>query len=363
MTKKRMTFDIDLPEDETFPAGKVVAPAPRRGPMATAISENAESLRDRRTIEADIRAENDALAAEHVRMKRLGLIVDLVPLDKIEAYKLVRDRTKGDDLELAELITSIRDIGLSNPIRLEQRDDGKYELIQGYRRVSAYRALLEETGDAERWGQIPAGILPRGEDIDTLYRRMVDENLVRKDISFGEMAALALDYARDSRTDERDPEKAVTTLFQSAGYQKRSYIRGFIKLMDHFGLHLKYAQHIPRALGLKVSALIEDRPEVVSQILAELKQLTNHSYVDELDILRRAVGEGQGADVRLPAKPTAVTMNPGKAKTTFQVSSRMGAAKCTAANGRLEVRIARDFSTLDRRKLEAALRSMLDGLA
>ena len=136
MTKKRMTFNIDLPDDGTFPAGKVLPPSPRRGPMATAITENAESLRDRRAIEADIRAENDALAAEHVRMKRLGLIVDLVPLDQIEAYKLVRDRTKGDDFELAELVTSIRDIGLFNPIRLERRDDGKYELIQGYRRRS-----------------------------------------------------------------------------------------------------------------------------------------------------------------------------------------------------------------------------------
>ena len=93
-----------------------------------------------------------------------------------------------------------------------------------------------------------------------------------------------------------------------------------------------------------------------------LKALSNHSFTDELDILRRAVGEGQGEDMQPPAKRTVTAPRPDKAKTTFQVVSRMGAASCTAADGRLEVRVDRDFSTLDRRKLEAALRVMLDNL-
>tara|TARA_R110002096_G_scaffold201392_11_gene385923 strand:- start:2083 stop:3192 length:1110 start_codon:yes stop_codon:yes gene_type:complete len=369
MSKKRRTFDIDLPDDidlpegETFPAGKVEPPAPatpRRGPMATAITENADSLRDRRQIEQAIRAENDALAAEHVRMKRLGLIVDLVPLDQIETFKLVRDRVKGDDAELAELVTSIREIGLSNPIRLEQRADGRYELIQGYRRLAAYQALLDQTGDAQAWGAIPAGILPRGEGIELLYRRMVDENLVRKDISFGEMAALALNYTRDPTTAENDPEKAVAKLFQSAGYSKRSYIRGFIRVVERLEDDLKFLQHIPRALGLKLSGQIEERPEIVAQIRADLAPLDNRSVTEELEVLRRHAGEDEAP---APARPAPRAVTQGKARTTFQVVSRLGAAKCTAANGRLEIRLGQDFSTLDRRRLEEALRQMLDGLA
>lgn len=361
MSKKRLTFDIDLPEDDG-----VEAPAPsassRRGPMAAAISENAGSLRDRRNIEEQIRAENDALAAEHVRIKRLGLIVDLVPLDEIETWKLTRDRAKGDDYELSELVTSIREVGLSNPIRLEIREDGRYELIQGYRRLSAYRALLEETGD-QVWASIPAGILPRGEGIELLYRRMVDENLVRKDISFGEMATLALNYARDPSTSENDPEKAVAQLFQSAGYQKRSYIRGFIKLVDRLGDDLRFVQHVPRALGLKLAAAIEERPESVPVIRAELRAFDNRSVMDELDILRRATGveDTDDGDPVVPRKKPAGAVA-GKAKTTFQVASRIGSAKCTAANGRLEIRLDRDFSALDRRKLEASLKLMLDQL-
>lgn len=368
--KKRRVFDIDLPEDpeDTFPAGKDAAkeagdPLPRRSPMAAAISENAEALRDRRALEDKIRAENDALAAEHVRMKKLGLIVDLLPLEAIDTWKLIRDRAKGDDQELTELVASIRDLGLSNPIRVEPREDGRFELVQGFRRLAAYRQLLEETGDAERWGWIPAGILPRGEDLEALYRRMVDENLVRKDISFAEMAMLALNYARDPQTAEHDPDRAVAELFKSAGYQKRSYIRQFIRVMEALGDDLQFAQHIPRSLGLKLSAALEDRPEIAAQLRAVLRDWDNRSVTEEMDLLRKAVGgeaepEGQGAAVAA-AEPRPEPRSTTRAKTTFQVASLHGTAKCTAANGRLEIKLDRDFSALDRRKLEAALARLL----
>lgn len=360
--KKRRIFDIDLPEepeDDTFPAGKEDV---RRSPMAAAITENADALRERRAIEDQIRAENDALAAEHVRMKKLGLIVDMVPLDAIDSWKLVRDRVKGDDFELAELIASIRDLGLSNPIRVETRDDGRYELIQGFRRLSAYRALLEETGDAETWGRIPAGILPRGEDLDGLYRRMVDENLVRKDISFAEMALLALNYARDPQVAETDPDKAVTQLFQSAGYQKRSYIRQFVRLMERLEDDLRFPQHIPRALGLRLATLVEDRPDVVSRIRAALKGWDNRSVADEIGVLNQMSGGGD-PEAAPALAPAATPPRPGgRAKTTFQVSTLAGAAKCTAANGRLEIKLDRDFSALDRHRLEAAVARMLDDI-
>ena len=86
MTKKRRMFDIDLPEDEV-PEVEVRTPgeSARRGPMATAIGENAESLRQRQVAEAEIRAENDALAHEFVRLKKLGLVVDMIPVYQVHA--------------------------------------------------------------------------------------------------------------------------------------------------------------------------------------------------------------------------------------------------------------------------------------
>ena len=86
MSRKRRMFDISLPDDlpdepavaqpQTFPAGKTEDRPARRGPMATAISETAASSRERQAVEAQIRAENDALAHEHVRLKSLGLVLE-----------------------------------------------------------------------------------------------------------------------------------------------------------------------------------------------------------------------------------------------------------------------------------------------
>ncbi|WP_347265786.1 ParB N-terminal domain-containing protein [Paracoccus sp. (in: a-proteobacteria)] len=369
MSRKRRMFEIEMPDEpavESFPVGKPEPgpdPEPRRGPMATAIAETAESSRDRARLEAEIRAENDALAREHVRLKRAGLITDLIALDAIDTRKLIRDRAPGPDYELAELVESIREIGLSNPIRVEPAGEGRYELIQGWRRLTAYRQLLAETGDTDAWGRIPAGIAARGDELQQLYRRMVDENLVRKDISFAEMAQLALHYAMDPLTEEHDPEKAVAILFKSAGYQKRSYIRNFIRLVEALGETLLYASEIPRALGLALAQRLDEVPGTAAAIRAELKDWDTRSVRDELEILRRYAGQGGDGEATEPAaKPRAPTVPAGKARISFQIQRPQGSAKCTAANGRLEIRLPRDFSAVDRRKLEAAVRAMLESL-
>lgn len=384
--KKRRVFDLDMPEDdgaaapagaapaETFPAGKVEpapevksavpefksAVPPRRGPMATAVQENAEALKARAAAEAAIRDENDALAGELVRLRGLGLIVDLIRVDAIDMTKLVRDRIKGDDLELTELKASIRDIGLSNPIRVEPAGQGRYELVQGLRRLSAYRELLAETKDP-RYALIPAGLMTDAGGLDQLYRRMVDENLVRKDVSFTEMAWLARDYARDPRTECDDPDKAVAILFQSAGYQKRSYIRAFISVVDWLGETLRFPQEIPRNLGLDLRRRLEVEPEIAAAIKEELRDWDNRSVEDELGVLRRWAGAGEGGETFPAGKiPTAPARTTRKARVTFDLPRAEGPAKCTAANGRLEIRLPLDFSTVDRRKLEEAVRRMLD---
>ncbi|MEL7184593.1 MAG: ParB N-terminal domain-containing protein, partial [Pseudomonadota bacterium] len=136
----------------------------------------------------------DPLAEEYLRLTGLGLIVDLIPVVAIQTARLQRDRAPADDIALTELKTSLREVGLSNPIRVAQSVKGTYELVQGFRRLTAFRDLLAETGEA-RWAQIPAGVLPAGQTDAALYRRMVDENLIRTDVSCAEMATLARGYA------------------------------------------------------------------------------------------------------------------------------------------------------------------------
>ncbi|KKL80459.1 hypothetical protein LCGC14_2004550 [marine sediment metagenome] len=351
MSKKRRIFDIDIPDVGAMDVGKTPERALRRGPMASAISENASALRDRKQAEDDIRAENDRLAAEFVRMKREGLVIDRVPLGDVLTERLVRDRKPGEDEDLDELKLSIREIGLSNPIRVEARADGRFELIQGMRRLSAYRALFDETGDPA-FGAIPAGIVPIEAEVETSYRRMVDENLVRKDISFAEMASLARRYAADPGNGCTEVSDAVTTLFKSASYTKRSYIRAFAELLARLEKVLEHPQEIPRNVGVELKRRLDREPDLAGRVASALRAEPDRDAPREVDILRGFL-DGAGA---LPVGKVAPGKSrPRQAKTTFQVPVPEGVAKCSALQGRLELRDNRDFSAIDRRKLESAI--------
>ncbi|OSP55826.1 ParB N-terminal domain-containing protein [Pseudoruegeria sp. SK021] len=364
MSRKRRMFDIDMPEETPVSgddAPRISSVGDRRGPMASAVRENVDSLRDRAEREQAIRAENDALAHEFVALKAQGLVLQRLPLAEVHAAKLTRDRREVDIDDLQELKDSINEIGLSNPIQVEVAGDG-YELVQGARRLSAFRALFQETGD-ERFASIPAVVLEAGETLDALYRRMVDENLIRTDISFAEMAALARSYADDPATTVATVDEAVQVLYRSAAKQKRSYIRAFAQLLQVLEPHLSFPQAIPRALGLAVRKRIEDEPDSVALLLRRLRSATIRTAEDELVLLRAFTGEGPAASAGSKNSVPVGSAKPARrARTTFQIRSAQGDVRCTASQGRIELKLDTDFTAMDRRKLEEAVRQFLGSL-
>lgn len=361
MSKKRRVFDIGMPDDpETeAPCISTLDGTRSRGPMASAIAENAGALNERATAEAMIRAENDALAHEFVALKRAGLVTAMVPLDAVVSETLVRDRKVGPDPDLVELVTSIRDVGLSNPIRVEERDDGKFELVQGFRRLSAYRELRDADGDV--WAEIPAGILPRGESVAGLYRRMVDENLIRKDLSFAEMALTAQAYAADPETASTNVNDAVAELFQSANYQRRTYIRTFARLMDLLGSALKYPEGISRNLGLAIVKKIESDPKVLQALKAKLKDWDARSISDEIEMLRSVVATAPARE-SAKATPGAGQGAGRRPRTTFEVGEGANRVRCVAGVGQLTLKLDRDLTSVDRQKLERGIAKLLAAL-
>lgn len=277
--RKRSLFAIEVPEEQLDAEGlELKLSAERRAPMAIAVKENFAALDNRRQLDIKIRQENDDLAHEFVRLKKLGLVVDEIPLDSIDCQSMMRDRIGGQDLELEELELSIQEIGLSNPIRVRRVEQGRYELVQGMRRLAAYRSLYNKsTTLAERgvWNRIPAAFFSTNDDLATSYRQMVDENLIRKDVSFGEMARLALHYADDLETNENDVDAAVATLFKAAAYSKRSHIRAFAQLLSLLGDSLAHPEAIPRNLGLDVRKRLVDMPESLEALKLALNAETN----------------------------------------------------------------------------------------
>ena len=343
---KRRVFDIEYPGNTAPAEPSPGFGEPRRGPMATAISENAEALDVRERTQAAIRVENDALAHELVRLKKLGLIVDLVPVDEIFTQKLMRDRSTKRDPDLDELKASIRAVGLSNPIRVEQDENG-YELVQGYRRLAAYRELLSETGDPA-YARIPVGLMARGETLELLYRRMIDENLIRRDVSFAEMADLARNYAKDLGAGTDDIDTAINILFASASRQKRSYIRHFATLLDNVGDLLKFPEAVPRSLGLQLEKRLSGDPGFPAMLRTGLKRRSPETAEDEVAFLKDA------AAARVVERPRDNPVQ-AQAKTTLRFRGPSGMVRCLATEGRIVMQAERDFSSLDRTQLESAL--------
>ena len=316
--------------------------------MASAISETLEATTERASAEAAIRAENDALAYEHVRLKKLGLITDLIQTSDVHTDKLTRDRSANVDPELAELKKSIQAVGLSNPIRVEQTENG-YELIQGYRRLTAFRALAEETGDP-RYTRIPAALVPRGEPLVDLYRKMVDENLVRKDLSFGEMAQLALSYAQDSEGDVGD---AVSTLYASALKQKKTYIRQFARVIGDLDGALRFPEAIPRALGLDLYRYFEAGADHAATLKNALAAQPDRDADAELAVLRAALTS------KKPATKAAVRSS---SKTSLRLGLPEGEMRVTASDGKVEMRLPRDFSAVSKARLQRGIEAFLAAL-
>jgi ParB family chromosome partitioning protein len=109
---------------------------------------------------------------------------------------------------------------------------------------------------------------------------------------------------------------------------------------------------------------LEEVDGLVPLIRAELQGWDSRTVQDELAVLRRFAGEGSeiSAEETPTAPAPARSDAPAKARTSFQFDRREGRGKCVAAVGKLEIQLDRDFTTIDRRRLEQAVRLMLDQL-
>ena len=277
------TFDSEPARVEESPVAGETHKA-RLGPMATAVRDagraNAEigghlGVDELATLE---------LAVEMKALREAQLDLRMVGLEQIEESHLQRDRTEIDPDALEELKTSIREQGLALPIRVDLLDDGRYGLNQGRRRLLAFRALHAETGDP-RYSRIPA-LVDKASERESAYRRMVDENLIREDVSLAELAGLAIGYAEEASI---APDEAVERLFASANRNRRWTIREFVKLLAAIGDALRHPKAISRDLGRKLARKI-DGGEAQS-IRSALEASPDRSDADEIAILE-AVSTG-----------------------------------------------------------------------
>jgi ParB family chromosome partitioning protein len=339
--KNKFGFDPIAEQDLARPRKREV------GPMGAAVRETASSLNESTESLVEQRRQNATDAKEYRKAQGEGRVMVALPLAKVRTDDLPRDRTDltgvANSDEMEELKSSIRDRGQKEPIEVYQDASGQLQLKKGWRRLTALRQLCEETGD-ERFGVVMARIAgPEAGRID-LYIDMVEENVIREDLSFAEMAQVAITAASDPGLEGQEADALVGRLYGSLHKMKRSYIRSFVSLLQALGPSLRCAKSVSRNLGAEVSRKLKETPAAAEGLRAALD--ASEAEADQLAVL--------AAFLEAPATPSntkAATARPKSVKYEFHV----GASKVTARKGECRILSRTDFSAVDRRVLQKAI--------
>lgn len=344
MSNKGNRFGIGPVEIADIPSRRARDP----GPMGVAVREAATSAQDASEALVEQRRQNAADARAWREAHGEGRVLVPLALDQIDTSDLPRDRLDLDGAaasdEMDELKASIRARGQREPVEVFRTADGRYELKKGWRRLTALRQLHAETGDA-RFAAVVARVTMAEADRVDLYIDMVEENVIRQDLSFAEMAQIAISLARDPQAGVADAEAAVGRLYRSLHKVKRAYIRSFVALMQALGDALPFPKAVPRDLGVDVARRLGDGLDAAA-LAARLRAAPDAEAQNR--ILREALTGERTAPVAGPRQ---------------KLEFRVGDSKITARDGECRIKAGVDFAALDRRTLDRAVRAFLAALS
>lgn len=317
------------------------------GPMGAAVRDAAASLQEATEAKVEQRRRNAEDAKAFRDAQGEGRVLLHIPLNAIATDDLPRDRLELEQVaqsdEMEELKASIRERGQREPIEVYADANGGYQLKKGWRRLTALAQLHGETGEA-RFAQAIARIETGREDRIARYVDMVEENVVREDLTFAEMAQVAITAAADGGIEETDPAELVNRLYGALHKTKRSYIRNFVFLLTVLGDSLRWPKDVARNLGVDVARALKDEAgaEALRQSLKGCQTVGDQTRVlSDFLVVKPEAPEGQGR-----------TVEP-KQKFEFFV----GGTKVTARNGECRIVSDRDFATVGKARLEEAVRA------
>ncbi|MDA8587062.1 ParB N-terminal domain-containing protein [Rhodobacteraceae bacterium] len=234
-----------------------------------------------------------------------GLVLVEIPIDRIRADELVRDRAVIDRDELTELRASIVKNGLRLPIEVyelaEKTSEHDYGLISGYRRLMAYQEARKGTG-VDKFEKIKA-IVRKPESSAESVAAMVEENEIRANLTHFERGRIAALSAQSGTF--VNVEEAVTKLFAFASKAKRSKIRSFALIFEELGDLLYFPEALSERQGLAIAAAIRAGAE--NSLRETLALATAETAAEEWAVLEPILArfEGKKKDPARGGRPTA----------------------------------------------------------
>lgn len=271
MAKRRR---LELPDSHDSPVLETKSAVRARMPIAEVAGEVAG------------RAALEEVAEAMTAAEREGRLVRRIPIASIDRQRIVRDRIRFDEEEMAALVASIAERGQQMPVEVMRVGTG-HALISGARRLMA----LERLGETE----VLAFVRTPASAADA-HVAMVEENEVRAPLSFYERANLA--HVSVVSGVFPDIATAIATLFARAPAAKRSKIARFVTIRKKLGRSLGFPEAIPEKLGLRLAAAIDADPKVATRLSDALRKTPPADAAAE----RRAIERALAAPAAAPAK-------------------------------------------------------------
>lgn len=190
-------------------------------------------------------------------------MLKLLEMSKIVNGKNIRNER---DNEIAELADSIERQGLINPILVQKRDDGKYEVIAGHRRYEAVKRL--------GLPHIECNVAEDMSERDVVFAQIA-ENVQRKNMSALELVETFEDLKKRFHLDQR----AIAKMFGKSDTWVSNQYQA-VQLLE-----AQYGKAIPKTEKKKTAGQIKHdaKKKMTEQelILCEgmSVKVTGHKYV------------------------------------------------------------------------------------
>lgn len=182
------------------------------------------------------------------------------------------------------------------------------------------------------------------------YIDMVEENVIREDLTFAEMAQVAIEAAADPSVEGTDAEALVGQLYSALHKMKRSYIRSFVFLLGELDGALKWPKALSRNVGVELARVLKAEPD------------RGRGLRRALEASASADEQGQAIAAFLSAAADQQVQKPARQRRE-KYEFRVGNTKVTARNGECRIVSKVDFTDVPRDRLELAVRRFEEELA
>lgn len=219
--------------------------------------------------------------------------VTAIPISQIADFPDHPYQVRDDD-SMSELVESIKEQGLIQPILVRPIENGRYEMVSGHRRKRAFELAGID--------KIPARVKELSRDEAILA--MVDSNLQREVILPSEKAkAYKMRLEAMKRQGQRTDLTSVPSAQKLSGKTSRELLGEQVgESQDQIRRYIRLNNLIPQILDLVDEGKIAMRPAVEISFLPEEAQMNLHEAIQYMDCtpshdqtirMRKALNDGR----------------------------------------------------------------------